>query len=116
MEPSIRVGGRHNGSCILEIISNVRSHVTVQVTCVSIEERVDDKNKRRAPWLWLLSLRWVEMKFGLVIEESQDLQRHLNLMTDLTGRLARILNTISSGRWLFFLHRRIAGCEFGSIV
>ena len=38
------------------------------------------------------------MNFGVVIEQSQDLQTHLNLMTDLGGNLVRILRTMSSGR------------------
>ena len=38
------------------------------------------------------------MNFGVVIEESQALQTHLNLMTDLGGNLVRMLSTMSSGR------------------
>lgn len=45
------------------------------------------------------------MKFGLVMEEFQDLRTHLNLRTDLTGRFARIFSTKSCGRWF----RRISG-------
>ena len=41
-----------------------------------------------------------------MIEESQGLQTHLNLMTDLAGSLVRILSTMSCGR-SFFLRRRI---------
>ena len=43
-----------------------------------------------------------------MIEESQVLQTHLNLMTDLAGSLDRMLSTISCGR-SFFLRRRICG-------
>ena len=44
----------------------------------------------------------------MVIEESQDLQTHLNLATDFTGNLPRMFSTMSYGRWLF-LRRRISG-------
>ena len=53
-------------------------------------------------------LRWVEKKLGLVIEEFLGLQTNLNLRTDLIGSLAKMLSTMSSGRWLF-LCRRIGG-------
>ena len=43
-----------------------------------------------------------------MIEESQDLQTHLNLATDFTGNLPRMFSTMSYGRWLF-LGRRISG-------
>ena len=46
------------------------------------------------------------MKFGVVIEESQVLTTHLNLMTDLIGILAKMFSTMSSGIW-FFNFRRI---------
>ena len=46
------------------------------------------------------------MKLGVVIEESQVLQTHLNLMSDLAGSLVRMLSTMSCGRSLF-LRRRI---------
>ena len=55
------------------------------------------------------------MKLGLVIEESQSLQTHLNLRSDLTGSLAKTLRTTSFGRW-FFPCRRIKGCGPCSIV
>ena len=55
------------------------------------------------------------MKLGLVIEESQGLQTHLNLRTDLTGSLVKIFSTTSCGRW-FFLCRRLRGCGRGSLV
>ena len=55
------------------------------------------------------------MKLGLVIEEYQSLQTHLNLRSDLTGSLAKTLRTMSCGR-SFFPCRRIKGCEQGSIV
>ena len=55
------------------------------------------------------------MKLGLVIEESQSLQTHLNLSSDLTGSLAKMLSTTSCGRW-FFRCRRIKGCGPCSIV
>ena len=48
-----------------------------------------------------------------MIEESQDLETHLNLITDFTGSLVRILlSTMSCGRW-FFLCRRTTG---GSLI
>ena len=34
------------------------------------------------------------MKLEVVIEESQVLETHLNLRTDLTGRFAKMLSTI----------------------
>ena len=55
------------------------------------------------------------MKLGLVIEESQGLQTHLNLRTDLTGSLVKMFSTTSCGRW-FFLCRRLRGCGRGSLV
>ena len=48
-----------------------------------------------------------------MIEESQDLETHLNLITDFTRGLVRILlSTMSCGRW-FFLCRRTTG---GSLI
>ena len=55
------------------------------------------------------------MKLGLVIEESQGLQTHLNLRTDLTGSLVKMFSSTSCGRW-FFLCRRLRGCGRGSLV
>ena len=55
------------------------------------------------------------MKLGLVIEESQDLQTHLNLITGLTGSLARMLSAMSIGT-LVFLRRRNGGSERCSTV
>ena len=80
------------------------------------------RRRRRIPWhvslswssLFLL-LRWVDMKFGVVIEESQVLTTHLNLMTDLIGILAKMFSTMSSGIW-FFNFRRIWGCRQSSLV
>ena len=54
------------------------------------------------------------MILGLVIEESQSLQTHLNLRSDLTGSLAKMFSTTSCGRW-FFPCRRIKGYGPGSI-
>ena len=48
------------------------------------------------------------MKLGLAMEEYQGLQTHLNLRSDFTGSLAKMSNTISSGRSSFILLRRIA--------
>ena len=48
------------------------------------------------------------MKLGLAMEEYQGLQTHLNLMSDFTGSLAKMSNTVSSGRSSFVLRRRIA--------
>ena len=48
------------------------------------------------------------MKLGLAMEEYQGLQTHLNLRSDFTGSLAKMSNTISSGRSSFILRRRIA--------
>ena len=64
--------------------------------------------------LLLMILRWVEMKLELVIEESQSLEMHLNLIRDLTGSVAKMFSTTSCGRW-FFLCRRIKGWGPGSI-
>ena len=50
------------------------------------------------------------MKLGLVIEESQDLQTHLNLISGLTGSLARMLGAMSIGTSVF-LRRRNGGSE-----
>ena len=44
-----------------------------------------------------LLLRWVEIKLVLVMDEYQDLQTHLNLISDLTGNLSKMLCTMSSG-------------------
>ena len=44
-----------------------------------------------------------------MIEEFQGLQTHLNLMTDLTGSLVRMLSTMSSGMSFFLRRRRIGG-------
>ena len=54
------------------------------------------------------------MKSGVVIEESHVFETHLNLRTDLTGRFAKMLSTMSCGRWSFFC-RRIRRRE-GSLV
>ena len=52
-----------------------------------------------------------------MIKELQDLETHLSLMSDLTGFLAKMLNTMSSGRWLFLIFPRVGGCAFvGSLV
>jgi len=49
------------------------------------------------------------MKYGLVVEESKDLETHLNLITDFTGTLPMMLNKIMSfGRW--FLPSKGIGC------
>ena len=48
------------------------------------------------------------MKLGLAMEEYQGLQTHLNLRSDFTGSLAKMSNTVSSGRSSFVLRRRIA--------
>ena len=48
------------------------------------------------------------MKLGLAMEEYQGLQTHLNLRSDFTGSLAKMSDTISSGRSSFVLRRRIA--------
>ena len=45
------------------------------------------------------------MKVGVVIEESQVLEIHLNLRTDLTGRFVKMLSRMSYGRWSFFCRR-----------
>ena len=50
------------------------------------------------------------MKLGLVIEESQDLQTHLNLISGLTGSLVRMLSAMSIGTSVF-LRRRNGGSE-----
>ena len=39
------------------------------------------------------------MKLGVAIEEYQFLETHLNLRTDMTGSLAKMLSTMSCGRW-----------------
>ena len=53
------------------------------------------------------------MKLGLAMEEYQGLQTHLNLRRDFTGNLAKISNTISSGRSSrFVLRRRVAPRSF----
>lgn len=44
----------------------------------------------------------------VVIEESQVLDTHLNLMTDLTGSFAKMFSKMSSEIW-FFLFRMIGG-------
>ena len=42
------------------------------------------------------------MKLGVVIEESQDLHTHLNLINDFTGTLVRmLLNMMSFETWFF---------------
>ena len=41
----------------------------------------------------------------MVIEESEDLETHLNLITDFTGSLPKMLSTTSSG----MIHWRIGG-------
>jgi hypothetical protein len=47
----------------------------------------------------------------MIIEDSHDLQTHLNLRIDFTGSFDRILNSMSSGRtW------RIGGCGLSSLV
>ena len=45
------------------------------------------------------------MKLGVAIEEYQVLETHLNLRTDLTGSLAKMLSTMSCGRWFLFCRR-----------
>ena len=54
------------------------------------------------------------MKLGLAMEEYQGLQTHLNLRRDLTGSLAKMSNTTSSGRSssCFVLRRTIAPRSF----
>ena len=49
------------------------------------------------------------MKLGVVIEESQVLETHLNLRTDLTGRFAKMLSTMSCGRCYFFCRKILQG-------
>ena len=55
------------------------------------------------------------MKLGVVIEESQVLETHLNLRTDLTGRFAKMLSTMSCGRCSFFCRKILRGWG-GSLV
>ena len=50
-----------------------------------------------------------------MVEEFQDLQTRLNLKTDFTGSFARMLSTMSCGRWLF-LRQRIGGCGQGCLI
>ena len=54
----------------------------------------------------------------MVIEESQGLHTHLNLIIDFTGSFARIFSTISLGIWLF-LQRVVVVDEivlFGGLI
>ena len=44
----------------------------------------------------------MDTKLLVMIEESQVLDTHLNLMTDLTGSFAKMFNKMSSGIWFFF--------------
>ena len=87
--------GQVNGISNSEILSEVCSQMTVH-DCLSYGILSRFMNKRLRE---LLSLRWLEMKLGLLMEEFQDLRTHLNLNTDLTGRFARIFSTKSCGRW-----------------
>jgi hypothetical protein len=56
------------------------------------------------------------MKLGQVIEEYQDLQTHLNLITDLTGSLVKMLSTMSYGTWLFLRRSNGGGCCPASLI
>jgi hypothetical protein len=43
-------------------------------------------------------LRWLLIKLGLEMEKYQDLQTHLNRISDFTGNRVRMLRTTSCGR------------------
>ena len=55
------------------------------------------------------------MKYGVVIEDYQDLYTHMNLITDFTGSFAKMFSAISYGIWLF-LRWRIGGCGHSSLI
>ena len=96
--------------------SNMQSQQRTLQTFGILEELYRIQVCMRQAWSWsLLLLRWVEMKLGVVIEESQVLQTHLNLRSDLTGSLDKMFSTMSSGRW-FFHSRRIRDCGRESLV